>query len=173
MHIRQRTARALAAAIWSGAAVIGVQATAQAADTFEERFENEFRERSQGENWIALEQGEAVPREAYRTLDADRYEEDYGRQLAEGYSYAETDDGTRLLIEIANGIIAEILRQPLESTPPVTAEQPRPGRLKIPPGHYPPAGSCRVWFLDRPPGHQPPPGNCDVPVPRGAVLVGG
>lgn len=171
MNIRRRTARVLAAAIWSGAVILAFQAAAQETETFEEQFENEFRERSQGGDWIALEQGEAVPREAYRTLDADPYEEDYGRRLAEGYSYAETDDGTRLLIEIANGIVAEILRQPPESAPAVAAEQPRSGRLDIPPGHYPPSGSCRVWFPDRPPGHQPPPGNCDVYVPRGAVLV--
>lgn len=43
----------------------------------------------------------------------------------------------------------------------------------IPPGHYPPPGSCRVWFPDRPPGHQPPPSSCNVRVPRGAVLIEG
>lgn len=48
--------------------------------------------------------------------------------------------------------------------------------VKIPPGHMPPPGKCRVWFPDRPPGHQPPPGNCGElrhRVPAGAVLVGG
>lgn len=30
----------------------------------------------------------------------------------------------------------------------------------IPPGHLPPAGSCRVWYDGRPPGQQPPPTNC-------------
>lgn len=45
--------------------------------------------------------------------------------------------------------------------------------VKIPPGHYPPPGSCRVWYPDRPPGHQPPPTSCDVRLPRGAVLVRG
>lgn len=43
--------------------------------------------------------------------------------------------------------------------------------LKIPKGHRPPPGSCRIWHLDRPPGHQPPPTSCNVKVPRGAVLV--
>ena len=28
---------------------------------------------------------------------------------------------------------------------------------RIPPGHLPPPGEYRQWFLDRPPGHQPPP----------------
>lgn len=31
---------------------------------------------------------------------------------------------------------------------------------RIPRGHLPPPGLCRVWFYDRPPGHQPPPTNC-------------
>lgn len=31
---------------------------------------------------------------------------------------------------------------------------------RIPPGHRPPAGQCRVWYDDRPPGHQPAPTSC-------------
>jgi hypothetical protein len=36
------------------------------------------------------------------------------------------------------------------------------GRNKqgIPPGHLPPAGSCRVWYDGVPPGHQPAPTSC-------------
>ena len=30
----------------------------------------------------------------------------------------------------------------------------------IPPGHLPPAGSCRVWYDGVPPGHQPAPTSC-------------
>ena len=48
--------------------------------------------------------------------------------------------------------------------------------VRVPPGHMPPPGKCRVWFPDRPPGHQPPPGHCGElrhHVPQGAVLVGG
>lgn len=48
--------------------------------------------------------------------------------------------------------------------------------FRIPPGHYPPPGQCRVWFPDRPPGRQPPPGDCGVldrQVPSGAYLVYG
>jgi len=48
--------------------------------------------------------------------------------------------------------------------------------VKIPPGHLPPPGQCRIWFPDRPPGHQPPPGPCQVlqyQVPPGAFLVRG
>ena len=48
--------------------------------------------------------------------------------------------------------------------------------VKIPPGHLPPPGECRIWYPDRPPGHQPPPGDCyslQYQVPPGAVLVRG
>ena len=57
---------------------------------------------------------------------------------------------------------------------PGTVYQAEP--VKIPPGHYPPPGQCRIWFPDRPPGHQPPPGPChklQYQVPPGAVLVQG
>lgn len=46
--------------------------------------------------------------------------------------------------------------------PPVTAEPNADylANVPIPPGHLPPPGACRLWFIDRPPGHQPPPGPC-------------
>ncbi len=47
---------------------------------------------------------------------------------------------------------------------------------KIPPGHMPPPGKCRIWYPGRPPGHQPPAGNCEVlegQVPPGAWLIRG
>jgi hypothetical protein len=47
---------------------------------------------------------------------------------------------------------------------------------RIPKGHMPPAGKCRIWYPDRPPGHQPPPGDCEAlkyRVPRGAWLIRG
>ena len=31
---------------------------------------------------------------------------------------------------------------------------------RIPRGHLPPPGRCRVWFDDRPAGQQPPPTSC-------------
>lgn len=46
----------------------------------------------------------------------------------------------------------------------------------IPPGHFPPPGSCRIWYPDEPPGQQPPPGSCselERRVPAGAYLVYG
>ena len=48
--------------------------------------------------------------------------------------------------------------------------------LKIPKGHMPPPGECRIWYPDRPPGHQPPPGDCEdlrYHVPPGAWLIRG
>lgn|SRR5690554_3805811 len=48
--------------------------------------------------------------------------------------------------------------------------------FRIPPGHYPPPGACRIWHPDRPPGQQPPPGAChdlERRVPPGAYLVYG
>lgn len=47
---------------------------------------------------------------------------------------------------------------------------------KIPPGHMPPPGECRIWYPDLPPGKQPPPGDCDYlryRVHPGAWLVEG
>lgn len=49
-------------------------------------------------------------------------------------------------------------------------------RYKIPPGHMPPPGQCRVWYNDRPPGHQPPPVSCHQirhRIPYNAVIVRG
>lgn len=48
------------------------------------------------------------------------------------------------------------------------------GPLNIPPGHLPPPGQCRIWYLDRSPGQQPPPGTCSAlvrNVPPGAWLI--
>ncbi len=48
--------------------------------------------------------------------------------------------------------------------------------FRIPPGHYPPRGQCRIWVPNRPPGQQSPPGSCsdlERRVPAGAYLVYG
>ncbi|MDX1590672.1 MAG: hypothetical protein R3283_01840 [Balneolaceae bacterium] len=48
--------------------------------------------------------------------------------------------------------------------------------LRIPPGHMPLRGECRIWYVNRPPGHQPAPGSCRVLrryVPHNAVLLRG
>ena len=52
----------------------------------------------------------------------------------------------------------------------------RDGYARVPAGHMPPRGQCRIWYADRPPGHQPPPGDCrklERRVPSGARLVYG
>lgn len=49
-----------------------------------------------------------------------------------------------------------------------------PAVFKIPPGHYPPPGECRLWVPGRPPGHQPPPKPCGrirAPVPPSTRLI--
>jgi hypothetical protein len=49
-----------------------------------------------------------------------------------------------------------------------------PGRLGVPPGHYPPPGACRLWFPGRPPGRQPRPTSCEQlvgRVPPGAFVL--
>lgn len=45
------------------------------------------------------------------------------------------------------------------------------GHTRIPNGHLPPPGECRIWYPDRPAGHQPPPFKCDEA--RGRVEPGG
>ena len=35
-----------------------------------------------------------------------------------------------------------------------------PGGYRVPQGHLPPPGACRVWYPDRPPGRQPAPTDC-------------
>jgi len=47
---------------------------------------------------------------------------------------------------------------------------------KIPPGHMPGPGMCRIWFPGTPPGKQPAPVPCDHvrhDIPAGAWLIRG
>jgi hypothetical protein len=47
--------------------------------------------------------------------------------------------------------------------------------FRVPRGHMPPPGMCRVWYPGTPPGRQPKPGDCRTlsrHVPRGAWLIG-
>lgn len=49
-------------------------------------------------------------------------------------------------------------------------------RIKVPPGHLPPPGMCRLWYYDRPPGHQPRPVSCrriGRRIPYGAAVIRG
>jgi hypothetical protein len=50
-------------------------------------------------------------------------------------------------------------------------------RVRVPPGHMPRPGYCRIWYPGVPPGHQPRPERCDRLfrlryLPPGAVIVG-
>lgn len=82
-----------------------------------------------------------------------------------------------LMVSVLNGC-APVRAVTVETGPYLEEEveyYPDPAGLHIPPGHRPPPGQCRIWFLDRPPGHQPPPGDCRElrhQVPPSAWLVG-
>lgn len=87
---------------------------------------------------------------------------------------AETRGEVRVEAESSGGLW--IVRIP-ESRPRQGVEVRRQGRhFRIPPGHYPPPGQCRIWDPELPPGQQAPPGPCpelDRRVPEGQVLVVG
>ncbi len=152
---------AIAIALPAWAAGLVHAAEAQEVRTFEEQFEQSFREGSQGANWPSLQSAPGVP--SGEEAEGPRVD---NRSRSQG-----TDPGSRLLMDVANGIITGLIGQPVDVRS--GAPDRNRGRLRIPAGHYPPPGSCRVWFVDRPPGQQPPPGGCNVRVPRGAVLVRG
>ena len=82
----------------------------------------------------ALERGDGIAPEAYCRLDGDLC---HGRELKPDYGYGETDEGTRLLLELATGIIAEVLGEPtyVYVRPPERRER-RGAGIGIPPGHY-------------------------------------
>jgi hypothetical protein len=47
--------------------------------------------------------------------------------------------------------------------------------FRVPKGHMPPSGQCRIWHPGTPPGRQPAPGDCRAlsrRVPHGAWLIG-
>lgn len=50
------------------------------------------------------------------------------------------------------------------------------GPERVPPGHLPPAGMCRIWYDNLPPGRQPAPTSCAVAerrAPRNARVIYG
>jgi hypothetical protein len=52
-----------------------------------------------------------------------------------------------------------------------------PRHFKVPPGHYPPAGTYRIWYPGRPPGQQPAPVAYgyppNAPITDGAFIIHG
>lgn len=56
-------------------------------------------------------------------------------------------------------------RRQHEGQPPSSYFHQR-GYTRIPDGHLPPPGECRIWYPDRPAGQQPPPFKCGQGRPR-------
>jgi hypothetical protein len=59
---------------------------------------------------------------------------------------------------------------------PLAAQGRGNGPDKVPPGHMPPAGMCRIWIDDVPPGRQPKPTDCTTArrrVPDNARVIYG
>jgi hypothetical protein len=93
--------------------------------------------------------------------DTGRYAGDFARAKAEGVSDSPTA-----------GRLGPEGELPVASVDPESVYD----GVKIPRGHWPPRGKCRIWFPDRPPGHQPAPDSCKKlrhRVPLGAYLVRG
>lgn len=67
---------------------------------------------------------------------------------------------------VALGFVGGACAPPMRSVPFTTrvivvSDDEDRSQLKVPPGHLPRAGQCRVWFPGRPPGHQPGAGSCN------------
>ena len=73
----------------------------------------------------------------------------------------DTNIFTRTRGRLAAGVAAAVITAAALATPGVAEAQGR-GRAsgKVPPGHLPRAGECRVWYEGRPPGRQPAPTSC-------------
>lgn len=56
----------------------------------------------------------------------------------------------RVLLACAGGLVATA----------AVADPDDRGGYRVPNGHLPPPGECRVWLPDLPPGQQPPPSSC-------------
>ena len=65
---------------------------------------------------------------------------------------------------------------PVTPAAPAAMGAPAAVTIDVPPGHYPPAGSCRIWVPGVAPSQQAAPGPCgdlQQRVPAGAVLLRG
>ena len=73
---------------------------------------------------------------------------------------------SRFASVVALALITAACAPPMRSVPFATrvivvSDDEDRSQLKVPPGHLPHAGQCRVWFPGRPPGQQPSAGSCN------------
>jgi hypothetical protein len=81
----------------------------------------------------------------------------------------EIDQVRRIPTTVGGQVLGGVLGQDVE-------RQERKSSDKIPPGHLPPRGMCRVWIEGVPPGHQPAPTDCQTAVatkPANARVIWG
>lgn len=81
-----------------------------------------------------------------------------------------------LSMTACSGRVLVATHDPVEAPPhpaPPHRVQGPVASLAVPPGHFPPAGQCRIWLPGRSPGHQPRPVPCHAlgPVPLGAWVL--
>src|SRR5687768_5204729 len=86
-----------------------------------------------------------------------------GRSIVEGMM---RNSCTLYAPVVALALITAACAPPMRSMPVATrvivvSDDEDRSQLKVPPGHLPRAGQCRVWFPGRPPGQQPSAGSCN------------
>lgn len=101
---------------------------------------------------------------------------EFGATLRGGtHDRGETSASASATVTMRGSVRVVIL--PAERPPRGVTVRPASGRaFSIPPGHYPPPGSCRAWVPGVPPGRQTPPGPCPAierDLPANAFLVVG
>lgn len=89
------------------------------------------------------------------------HEDDYRGNVF--YDSVTKDWSAEIVLEGRSGSVGVVVHggsTPYPAGAPHVPTYGYPAHVRIPPGHLPPPGECRVWYADRPPGHQPPPTSC-------------